>query len=128
MAKGNKDNKDEVVEPVVEKEVEPVVEKEVKKEVKNELDGMKPGGPDAEATDEVKVKTPNFIPGQVFGTSRLKMHDRPGGGKTVIKKLLLKGEGVTVNLKDSTENYYKVSYGVAPHVLEGFSLKKYIQV
>lgn len=119
---------------VVEKEVvdKEVVEKEVvgKEGSKNDLKGFKPEGGDNEVKDDTpkeEVK-PNLVPGQVFGTSRLKMHDRPGGGKTVIKKLLIKGDGVVISLKDSTENYYKVSHGDAPHKVEGFSLKKYIQV
>ena len=123
MAKG-KDK--EIVEDVVEKDVveKDVVEKDVEEKdvVEKDVEGSKPEG-ENEAPKVIEI-----VMGQVFGTSRLKMHDRPGGGKTVIKKLLLKGDVIKVNISDSTENYYKVVYGDKPREVEGYSLKKYIQV
>ena len=108
----------------------PVKKTTVKKKVINKEE-VKPVVAVKVKPTEVKpteLKPSKFTSGQVFGTSRLKVHDRPSGGATVIKKLLLKGDVVIIDLNESTDNYYKVSHGVKPHVVEGFSLKKYIQV
>jgi len=126
--------KEEVLEEVVEEVEEEVVESEVAEEVV-ELEG----GPIEEVFEKaphedvapdpkpIKKKALGKVSGVVFNCNALRL--REGANlKTGTMAIMENGSKVVVDLDNSTESFYEVTYNSSGQELIGYALKKYIEV